>query len=195
MICNDQIFILDTKLVLGEIKKKNHFVFKRLFEGLYFELVLHANGYLFDRASSEDVVQDVFISLWEKADKIEVDTSLKAYLYAMVRNSCLNKLKAIKIKDTSKILEVEAIFSLEENTDSFPDTDKEIRYQLALDVIGQLPKKMRAIVELRYVNNYRYKEIADELSVSINTVKTQLKRAKVKLYEHTVSLVLLFSML
>lgn len=170
-------------------------MFKRLFEGLYPELVTHANGYLFDKASSEDVVQDVFICLWEKSNKLDVKTNLKAYLYAMVRNRCLNRLKALKITDDSKILEAQATFLTNHNPDWFPDDDSGIRYQNALNIIEKLPKKMRVIVELRYVGNYRYKEIANELCVSINTVKTQLKRAKAKFYELTVSLALLFSLL
>jgi RNA polymerase sigma-70 factor (ECF subfamily) len=186
---------VDAKLILGEIKNKNHFVFKKLFDDLYLELVTHANGYLFDKASSEDIVQDVFIWLWEKSDKIHLKTTLKGYLYIMVRNRCLNKLKALKITDTSKILEIQAIFLVDHAEDWFPDEDKEVCYQNAFNIMEKLPAKMRAIVELRFKNNCRYKEIAEELNISINTVKTQLKRAKVKLEELTVSLLLLFSML
>lgn len=186
---------MDSKTILRELQNKNHFVFKSLFESCYVELVTYANGYLFDKASSEDVIQEVFISLWEKSNKINLKTSLKAYLYAMVRNRCLNRLKAIKITDTSRILEFQTSPTSDYMKDWLPQDEKQIRYQQALNIIEKLPLKMRTIFELRFKENYRYKEIADELNVSVNTVKTQLKRAKVKLNEQVISIALLLSTL
>lgn len=162
---------------------------------MYPELVAYANGYLFENASCEDVVQEVFVRLWEKSNKIDLKTNLNAYLYAMVRNRCLNRLKAIKITDNSKILEAQTTLLADYGLDWFPDDEKEIRYQQAIHIIENLPSKMRAIVELRFKENYRYKEIANEMNVSINTVKTQLKRAKVKLDALTVSILLLLSII
>ncbi|SDM31099.1 RNA polymerase sigma factor [Kriegella aquimaris] len=180
---------MDSKTIFREIQNKNHFVFKRLFEGLYPELVNYANEYLFDKDSSEDVVQEVFVYLWEKSNSINLKTNLKAYLYAMVRNRCLNTLKAIKITDISKILITKASYS----PDFFPEEEKHVRHEQIRNVIENLPTKMRAIVMLRFINNYPYKEIARELGVSTNTVKTQLKRAKVRLGELIIYIGLLFS--
>ncbi len=186
---------MDSKTTLQEIRNKNHFVFKRLFEELYPELVGYANEYLFDVGSSEDVVQEVFVYLWEKSDKIDVKTNLKAYLGTMVRNRCLNILKKIKITDSSKILETWAAFDIDYSSDRFPEDEKQIRYEQALSIIENLPAKMRTVVKLRFIDNYRYNEIADELGVSVNTVKTQLRRAKVKFGELIVSLILVLSIL
>ncbi len=186
---------MDLETILGEIQNKNHFAFKRLFDGMYHELVTYAHGYLFDKSSSEDAVQEVFVRLWEKSNRINLKTNLKAYLYAMVRNKCLNKLKALKIADDSNILNAQISLSFDQEPDWSIEQEKEIRNQQALNIIENLPLRMRSIVELRFRENYRYKEIADELNVSINTVKTQLKRAKAKLGELTVSLaILLFSL-
>jgi RNA polymerase sigma-70 factor (ECF subfamily) len=160
---------------------------------LYLELVTYASGYLFDKASSEDVVQEVFLFLWEESNKIDLKTNLKAYLYAMVRNRCLDRLKAVQITDGSKILEAQTAFSINYSTNWVVEEEKEIRYQQAMDIIENLPVKMRIIVKLRLIENYRYKEIADELNVSLNTVKTQLKRAKAKLAELAISLILILS--
>lgn len=191
----DKSITLEPKVILREIQNKNHFVFKRVFEELYPELVIYANGYLFDKASSEDVIQEVFVYLWEKSNKINLRTSLRAYLYSMARNRCLNVLKAIHITDRSEILEEQVTPDRDYNPDGFPDEENKIRHEQVLTVIENLPLKMRTIVELRFKENYRYKEIAEELNVSINTVKTQLKRAKVKLGELTVLLQLLLSIL
>ncbi|WP_248722460.1 RNA polymerase sigma-70 factor [Seonamhaeicola sp. ML3] len=177
---------MDSKDVFLEIRKKNHSAFKEVFQKYYFDLVLYANQYLFDKGLSEDVVQDVYIRLWEGAESIEIKTSLKAYLYTMVRNRCFNKLKTLKITYTSDevILDyanknVQTPYLLENN-------NKQILHQRILESVEDLPNKMKLIVKLRFVNNYKYKEIANELNISVNTVKTQLKRAKVKLAQFVI---------
>ncbi|SHF74614.1 RNA polymerase sigma-70 factor, ECF subfamily [Arenibacter palladensis] len=184
---------MDSKEILAEIQRKNHFVFRRLFDGLYHELVVYANGYLFDKDSSEDVVQEVFACLWEKSNKIDIETNLRSYLYAMVRNRCFNILKAIKITHVSKITEVETNIDIGYSPDWFPEDEKQLLYEQVLKVIDNFPLKMRNIAKLRFVDNYRFNEIADELDVSVNTVKTQLRRAKLKLGKLVIYIAVLFS--
>ncbi|SNZ00445.1 RNA polymerase sigma-70 factor [Flagellimonas pacifica] len=184
---------MDSISILEEIQNQNRFVYKKLFDDFYEELVLYANGYLFDKSPSEDIVQEVFIYLWEKSDSIIIQTSLKGYMYAMVRNRCLNFLKSIKITDDVNILELRAAVSEEYNLDAFSDSDKKAIHAQVIEIIEALPSRMQAIVRLRFVSNYRYSEIADELGVSVNTVKTQLKRAKIKIGELIVSIIVFLS--
>jgi RNA polymerase sigma-70 factor (ECF subfamily) len=184
---------MDSEIILSEIRKKNHFIFKKLFETHYKELVIYANQYLFDKRSSEDVVQEVFIYLWDSSNKINVKTNLKAYLYAMVRNRCLNTLKSIKITYTSNISEIQTSNDSIYMPDWFPEKDNQILYNKVLNIIENLPVKMRTIVKLRFIENYNYHDIANELGISVNTVKTQLKRAKIKFAQPIVSITILLS--
>lgn len=182
---------MDSKLILQEMQNKNQFVFKRLFETHYQDLVAYANKYLYSKDSSEDVVQEVFVFLWEKSSSIDIKTDLNAYLYAMVKNRCLNYLKGIKITYSSNIIKEQTSVENSYIPDWFPDHDKQQLHELVLKSIEDLPAKMRNIVKLRFIDNYRYNEIADELDVSINTVKTQLKRAKIKLAQLIVSVTII----
>ncbi len=184
---------LDSITTFTEIQKHNKFVFKKLFESLYEDLVFFANGYLFDISASEDIVQETFIQLWEKAETITIKNSLKAYLYSMVRNRCLNYLKTIKITDSSNILDFQAIIESDYDLDDYTNEDKEIIYSQILKIIETLPAKMQTIVKLRFMNNYKYSEIAEEMNVSVNTVKTQLKRAKIKISSLITSILILLS--
>ena len=182
--------------ILQEIQNRNHFVFKKVFQDFYEELVKYAHGYLFDLDSSEDVVQEVFVCLWEKSNQIEIKTSLKAYLYAMVRNRCLNHLKSIKITDNSNAFEFQLISNnVEETFYPFPEEELKPDNYEVLRILDSLPDKMRTIVRLRFVDNYRYAEIAEEMGVSVNTVKTQLKRAKIKFGKLIVVAITLLSIL
>ncbi len=179
-------------LILEEISKQNKRVFKNFFNKHYKELVNYANGYLFDKQSSEDIVQDVFIYIWENADKLNVKKSLRSYLYSMVRNRCINYLKSIKITDNYEFLDFNINMITEHVFDSTSEEDKKIVYHQILKLVDSLPDKMQQIVKLKFLHNYKYSEIAEELNISVNTVKTQLKRAKLKISEMvTVLLVLL----
>jgi RNA polymerase sigma-70 factor (ECF subfamily) len=64
-------------------------------------------------------------------------------------------------------------------------------YHQILKIVDTLPERMQQIVKLKFLHNYKYTEIAEELGISVNTVKTQLKRAKVKIIEMVTSLLIL----
>jgi len=178
-------------LILEEITKRNRKVFKVFFNKHYKNLVFYANGYLFDKYASEDIVQEVYIYIWENAEDLKIKSSLKNYLYAMVRNKCLNYLKAIKITDSYNYLELNISLITEQVLDSATDDDKQIVYHQILKIVDSLPEKMQQIVKLKFLHQYKYAEIAEELGVSINTVKTQLKRAKVKITDAITTILIL----
>lgn len=184
---------MDTNLSLEGIRRRSPIHFKKVFNHFYEELVVYANGYLFDMASSEDVVQEVFLHIWENTNAIHIKKSLKAYLYAMVRNKCLNQLKSVKITDHSNFVELNINLIPHSSTESFPAENKKMIYDHALQIIDTMPVGMQQIFKMKFVNNYKYTEIADELGISVNTVKTQLKRAKFRINELVTSLLLLLS--
>ncbi len=166
-------------IIIEEIRKKNHQVFKNFFCKNYEGLVMYANGYLFDRATSEDIVQDVFVYIWENAEKINLNSSLNGYVFTMVRNRSLNFLKSLKITDDCKILDFNFHLITEHVFDTTSDEDKKIIYHQLLKIVDTLPTKMQKVVKLKFMHNYKYAEISEELNISVNTVKTHLKRAKV----------------
>lgn len=178
-------------LIIQEIRKGNRKVFKIFFNKHYEVFVIYANGYLFDKKASEDIIQDVFIYLWEHADKIHIKSSLKGYLYAMIRNRCLNYLKSIKITDNYNYLEFNINIITEHIFDSTSEEDKTLVYHQILNIVESLPEKMQQVVKLKFLHNYKYSEIAEEMNISINTVKTQLKRAKSRISELITALLLL----
>ena len=178
-------------LIIEEIKKGNRTVFKNFFNKNYEDLVIYANGYLFDQQASEDVVQEVFIHIWEKPDTINIKSSLMSYVFRMVRNKCLDYLKSIKITDDFELLEFNINLITEHVFNSTTDDNKKIIYHQILKIVDTLPDKMQQVVRLKFLHNYKYKEIADELGISVNTVKTQLKRAKSKITDSITAVLLL----
>lgn len=178
-------------LILKEISKKNEKVFKNFFEQHYEPLVLYVDGYLFDIDSSQDIVQDIFIYIWEHANTLNIKTSLNGYLYTMARNRCLNYLKSIKITDNLELLDFNLNLITQHVFDSTSEEDKTIVYHQVLKIVDKLPDRMQQIVKLKFLHDYKYSEIASELGISINTVKTQLQRAKLRITELVTSIIIL----
>ena len=185
---------MEINIVLEELQNQNKSVYKNVFNHFYKGLVKYAHNFLFDKQASEDVVQEVFISLWENAKNIEIQTSLKAYLYAMVRNKCLNYLKSIKITDDLNLIDFNSFILEEEDLNLISEEEKTIVYTQILKIVETFPESMQQIFKLKFIENYTYTEIADELGISVNTVKTQLQRSKSKINQSLVVLLALLSL-
>ena len=168
---------IEDKLIFNEIKRGNRDVYESLFESYYESLVGFAENYTFDRQTSEDLVQELFIYVWEHASKVEIHTSLKSYFYQAVRNRCLNYLKSLKVEDRKNLLYINALLNTDDDVEFFePEILDKIR-----DSIDELPDQMAKVFRLKLFEGLKQQDIAEELDVSVNTVKTHLKRARVKL--------------
>ena len=169
---------MDPNIILKEIQDGNRESFKSLFYSYYDVLVVYAEKYLYCRESSEDVVQEAFIYIWENANVVDIQTSFEAYLYRMVRNRSLNYLKTIKISVDLEVVENTLNDPVATKYEDFQHEDV-IKFNEVILLAETMPERMKAVFDLKYRQNYSYLEISKELEISINTVKTQLKRAKI----------------
>ena len=153
--------------------------FRSLFEALYPPLCLFANSYLHDMDTAKDLVQEVFIKIWEKKPSFKNNSAAKAYFYTTVKNHCLNYLtsKRYKTMECPGTLDL----ALLESEDYFLAEMVAVETYAQLHrAIGQLPEKTGKVVQL-YLNKYTTEEIAEELSVTQSTVRTQKSIAYKKL--------------
>jgi RNA polymerase sigma-70 factor (ECF subfamily) len=131
-------------------------------------------GYLNDLDTAKEVVQEVFINLWDKKDSITSEKSVKAYLYTSVRNRCLNYIRDHK-KFRSYVLDVEIEDKeLVFDDDSMTQAEALVKIQQAID---KLPEKCKQVFELSRFEELKYKEIAEKLGISIKTVELQVSKA------------------
>lgn len=147
----------------------------KLFDRYFKPLVLLADLYLKNEYSAEDIVQEQFIKFWDKKlyQQMKSHTSLKNYLFTMVKNASLNH---IRKKDI--LLESSELFEIGENITQ--DLTEE-GIERIKNTIANLPEQTRKVVECILVQDMKYQEASDELGISINTVKTHLKRGVLKL--------------
>ena len=178
------------KYSIRHINRGNKGAFKDLFDQ-YFN-ALAAFGYKFvpDLPVVEDMVQEVFIACWEKRGDFSHINALKSFLYTSVRNRCLNHLKhqAVQKKHENAL-----IYELESDHHFANHVIEEETFNLLHAEIKDLPKSAQEIMMLA-LNGLKNQEIADELDVSVNTVKTQKKIAYSKLKDrlgHRFDLVLI----
>ncbi len=169
---------IEDKLLIKEIQKRNKEVFEALFHDYYPGLLKFAEGYVFDSEVCEDIVQNIFVYIWEQAEFLNITTSFKSYFYKAVRNRCLNHLRSLKIEDKHHLLYLEA--SLNDSHVDWEDSDIPQKIEMAIE---DLPPKMAEIFRLKYLEEKTVREISTQLDVSENTIKTQLMRAKEKLRE------------
>lgn len=145
-----------------------------LFKSYYSRLCGYANQFLKDVDASEEIVQDLFYKLWKDRDKMEEITNLDSYLFRAVRNSCLNQIKHLKIKEDYKKYNQEVLRGQEEQADDMVAGELEEKIR---DAIDRLPTERKKVFILSRYEGLKYREIADKLMISIKTVENQMGKA------------------
>lgn len=167
----------DRNIVIRNLRKGDENSFSVVFEEFYKPLVKFANRYIQDFPESEDLVQGVFIKIWEKCETLSIESSIDAYLFTTVKNCCLNRLKSLKIEDKHNLIMLEGLLEYYKDHERI---DLNLEEHLR-DAIESLPPKIREVILLKYSDNKKISEISKSMNISENTVKTQLQRGKSKL--------------
>ena len=148
--------------------------FEEAFRYYYRPLFLFAYGYVMDEEEAENIVQSVFTEMWEKRKRLPENLNLKAYLYSSVKHACLRYFRRLHLLDEYKKRQAEALVL------SFADDEVEDDAELVALVqqaLSKLSEQQRKIVEMHVMEGKKYLEIAEQLELSENTVRTHLKRA------------------
>ncbi len=145
---------------------------EQLFKENYDLLCLVSFGILKDKDAARDIVQDFFVFYWQKKDTISISVSFRAYAAGAVKNMSLLSLEKRK-KECSLL---QGLIKTEEEEVRDPG-DRSGRYNKVLEVLEQLPRSRREIFISSVMHGLTYTEIAETYNISVNTVKTQIKRA------------------
>ncbi len=147
--------------------------FEAYFRRLYLPLGMHALRIVDDADVAEDMVQDAFLNTWERLEGGLEISNFKAFMYRSVRNECLSYLSSLKEK-------VGEEFIPEVGEDEIDTSFRDARIWKAID---ELPEKCREIFLMSKRDGYSNEEIADELGISIKTVKNHMTKAFSRLRE------------
>ena len=168
----------DAQLING-IRKGDHDTFRSIFDHYYALMCSIAYEYVEDYHLSQNIAEDVMLSIWEKRELLNISTSVKSYLLTSVHNKSIDYLRSY-----SREAEVVS-FESEIGSSSCYIPDQEMFEQIILseledkieDIIREMPEECRKVFLLSRYGDKSYAEIADELNISVNTVKYHIKKA------------------
>ncbi|MBO6515732.1 MAG: RNA polymerase sigma-70 factor [Bacteroidia bacterium] len=166
--------MIATNDIIHRLKEKDEKAFEEVFRTYYPELCRFAYKYVENQDVAEELVQELFYSLWAKLDAIDINTSIKSYLYSSVRNAAYNYFKRQKVADKYVAHQMNhgaVVVAADQRLEV-----KELSNRID-KAIESLPDKCKQVFRLSRVENKKYKEIAEELDISIKTVENQMGKA------------------
>ncbi|HDR52268.1 MAG TPA: sigma-70 family RNA polymerase sigma factor [Mariniphaga anaerophila] len=149
------------------------------------KLLNYAVHFMKDEETAQDVVQDVFLKLWQKKDELDQIENIEAFAMRMTRNRCLDVLRANKVvpidAETDRKMKQETI-----------DVHSQIELTEAATqvktLINQLPDVQRQIMHLRDIEQLEYEEIAEMTGLQLNAIRVNLSRARKKVRDQFLKL-------
>lgn len=167
------MIILDSERdIITAVREGNAVAFQQIFNANYQGLCQYAFTILKDSDEVQDIVQSVFLKIWEKRHELEIKHSIRSYLFKAVYHQCINQLehRTVKLKHeeyaayTQPSAQAPEIFPLE--------LEKNI-----VTAVKGLPEQCRIIFMMSRYEEMRYAEIAKHLRISVNTVENQISKA------------------
>ena len=155
-----------------KIREGDKQVFDKMFDDYYYALCSFISSYINNKQVVEDIVIDCFAKIWEERGTLQIKTSLQNYLITIVRNSAISYLRKNQLQTSG--LEHVSLSIPDETADSLKDTT--ILNKL-YEAINKMPEQRRRILKMAAFEGKSYTQIAEELQISVNTVKTQMSRS------------------
>ena len=167
-------------------------VYKQYFQLLY----AYAYSVIEDDMQAEEIVQQLFLKIWEKKDQLHIETSLQAYLYKSVYFQSLNYIKHLKVRNEHQ---KHTVFQMKQSQaeQAGQQLDLKLLESRFRKALSDLPEQCRTVFQLSRFEELKYREIAGRLGISEKTVEHHMGKAlrvlRTKLADFLVLLLLLLS--
>ena len=163
------------KELVDQIQNGDAKAFEQVFKENYAALCGYARKYVYEIELAEEIVQSLFLKLWEKRETIAISTSLKSYLFRSVHNNCINHIKHEKIKSKHhEHVNYYRRYNTADHSKFYREPDLEKRIN---DAIESLPKQRKRVFKMSRQEGLKYREIAEKMGISIKTVEVQMGKA------------------
>ncbi len=165
--------LTEASLITG-LQQRSEAAFQQVFTTWYRPLHAYAFTLLQEEAMAEEMVQSVFVKLWERSDSLNLGGSLAAYLYRAVHNESMNYLKHLKVRQKHQL----HVVHRSEHTDHAGRRlqVKELEARIG-EALEELPEQCRTVFQLSRFEELRYREIAERLQISVKTVENHMGKA------------------
>ena len=170
-IKSTMIKIGEDEILFNRIQAGDEKAFESLFKSYYQKLCQYAYSYVVEIEEAEEIVQTVFLKIWENRQDINLEISFNSYCYQSIKNKCLNH-----IRDSKNRRRILNLIPIQENAESHIlevlQTD-EIRDQMYM-ALENLPPKCKQIFQLSRIDGLKHKEIAEKLGLQTKTIENQI---------------------
>ncbi|TKG93480.1 RNA polymerase sigma-70 factor [Puteibacter caeruleilacunae] len=170
---------ISEQLIIRNLESGDVNTFEFIFREMHAELYAYAGKFIDEQERIDDVVQDAFVYLWEHKNEIEITTSLRSYLFTVVRNNCLQLIRKDKVSGKYKDWALLELRERELNFYGFENQsiiEKELRDKIET-AIGQLPPQCQEVFRLSRLQGLKNREIAEKLDISVKTVEKHMSKA------------------
>ncbi|SKC41854.1 RNA polymerase sigma-70 factor, ECF subfamily [Ohtaekwangia koreensis] len=170
--------------IIQAIQRGDKGAFEQVFHACYENLCQYAFTILKDMDEAEDIVQSMFLKIWERREDLNIQHAIRSYLFRAVYHQCINHLEHRTIKLKHQEYGVLEGTSRVQQPEIFPD---ELSNSIQ-SVVNELPQQCRIIFMMSRYEELRYAEIAQKLNISVNTIENQISKAlrilRLKLKDH-----------
>ena len=149
----------------------NDSTFEDLFKSYFQDLMRFVCSYVNDEEVAKDFVHDIFFPLFRNKKRLDVSYSMKSYLFTLARNYALNYLKHLRVVAMNE----REVSDLLENAGEELGVYEE-RLNRLNEKLAELPEKQREVLMKCFVEGRKYKDVADEMEISVNSLKTHISR-------------------
>jgi RNA polymerase sigma-70 factor (ECF subfamily) len=170
----DFILYNDEEL-MQEIKADNMFAFDVLYKKYCKGVFKFGYSILKSPEDAENLMQDVFLSLWENRHKVEKDSSIKSYVFTIAYNSAISIIRK-KARESEFVEYLKSLQEINEDPVNMELEYNELTNKLD-EIIKALPQRQKEVYLLHRVEGLKYNEIAERLHISINTIENHMSRA------------------
>jgi RNA polymerase sigma-70 factor (ECF subfamily) len=162
-------------ILIKRIKESDREAFREIYDRYKYRVFSFAGRYLNDKSEIEEIIQEIFVKLWKTRLRIKEDLPLHNYLFTITRNTILHK-KQKQINEQKYLDYARVYYSMQ-----YFHTQEEVEFnelsKIIEDSIARLPKKRREIFLMNRNDGLTYKEIAQELDLSLKTVEAHIRLA------------------
>jgi RNA polymerase sigma factor (sigma-70 family) len=155
--------------------------FEQLYRSTLHALMASIYSWSDDQAGAEDILQEVFLDLWEKRGKIRIQNEVFSYLYSMARYKIFDRLREKKLSERQVLAWTQLMQEEAVPASAFLEEELEIREALVSSELAQLPAQMKKVYLLSAEQGKSIREISEELLVSPFTVKNHLQKIRKRL--------------
>lgn len=174
LLIQNIFMLLNDLQILEKLKERDPLAYNQLFDKYYMPLCVYSLKYCDSFSSAEDIVQDLFVKIWDEKLYMKFENPVSPYLFKSVKN---NTLQLLKKESRYQFDDIESMVNnlMEEEPLDFATLEEEKKK--LFDQVEALPEKSKEVFKAIVLENMKYKEVAEHLDISVNTVKTHYARA------------------